>query len=148
MNMNKKKLETEIFDALKQYFKEDQNQISEKGRLFSVVPAEMMLAFTELLVAPVAVTLIAEYLLRRLFRDNKTGKEYDKLVKLSMDAGIKTGKIIKKMGREEKSSEKVIEEVSTRVTIEIEVHSREELDCILGELEQMMETKNGRKSIR
>lgn len=145
--MDKNNLEKDVYESLRKYFEQSDNEINEEGRLLSAIPPEMLSAVVEMLVAPVITSVTADYIIQKCISCKNPEIDCSQVEELKLNAENKIKKKMKKIGKGEKESKKMIQKVSAEITVKIDFKSIHEMNTCIEELEKLLQTDGTLKEI-
>lgn len=145
--MDRNNFERDVYESLRKYFEQSDNETNEEGRLLSAIPPEMINAVVEMLVAPVIASLTANYIIQKCASCKVLEIDCAQVEELKLNAENKIKKKMKKVGKGEKESKKMMQKVSTEITVKIDFKSTHEMNACIEGLEKMLQTDGKLKEI-
>lgn len=142
------KLKRDTYDALIQYFDHEEDAEKRDERLLCAVPPELLISIVEKMVLPVLTTIIADFVIRKFVSGKHKNAEdvRKKSEELSENAKKEIDKNMKKLGLNEQQSQRLIQYVSPKLTVDFRADSEEEAVKALRLLEELVkgtESKQG-----
>lgn len=136
--MDFKKLEEEVYNALRNDFVADEDEYNEDdGRNFCMVPPGILLEILDSLVVPVVTALISEYLIRKLMPEKE--KNYKGLREKANILNNEAQREIEHRSEEilcgNQTPDSITRNVSANLTVNITVNSPEDAEKVLSYLE-------------
>lgn len=142
--MEIKDFEKEVFEILKHDFmtQEVADTNESNGKNYCPIPPEIILEILSTLVIPVVTALITEYLTQKLLSDNRNSSDdiCRSMQRLNTESVEQMKRLLELIIPDDQDSDSILKNVSenTTIHINIDIHSREDVEKLRSYLEQYL----------
>lgn len=135
-----KQLEPRVYDTLKQIFSSGTDDYTDSKKYFCVVPPGILIEILQTLIVPVVTAIIAEFLIRKFMpeKGNRSQEIRQKAEILKAEAEAEINSRSEEILTEDQEASSVVQNISTKLTINITVGSQEDGEKLLSYLERYL----------